>query len=138
MLRLKGLRLGKSRLCAQGQGKKGFLLLEVLVSVAVITVGLIYIIRSFSISTRAIATSRDYIKAVSLLEEKLWEFEETRQIESGEDRDYFRDDRRFTWQLSAETEEEIPINKTQLKVFWEEKNRKQRLSVTTYLWNKED
>lgn len=119
-------------------GKKGFLLLEVLVSVAVITVGLIYIIRSFSISTRAIATSRDYIKAVSLLEGKIWEYEQAREIKSGEDKGAFEENREFEWELNAETEKETALNKTRLQVSWEERHRKQTVSLTTYLWNKED
>ena len=65
MLRLKGSALRS----------KGFLLLEVMVCVVLITVSLVYIIRSFSVSTRAIATSRDYMKAINLLEEKLWELD---------------------------------------------------------------
>lgn len=127
MLKLKGL-----------SAKNGFLLLEVLVSVVVITLGLVYIVRSFSISTRAIKTSRNYMKAVSLLEEKLWELEEAGQVERGEDGDYFKDDRGFQWELAADTEEELPINKTILAVTWKDRQRKQRVSIATYLWNEED
>ena len=118
--------------------KKGFLLLEVLVSVVIISVGLVYIIRSFSISTRAIATSRDYIKAASLMEDKLWELEEARQVARGEDSGYFDDERKFTWELKAEEEEESPVNKTELNVSWKRRERGQSISLVTYLWNEED
>lgn len=128
MLRLKGAM----------QGRKGFLLLEVLVSVVIITVGLVYIIRSFSTSTRAIAASRDYIKAVSLLEEKLWGLEQVRQVEEGQDKDYFDDEHNFTWELNSEPEEEMPVNKTKLVVSWKRREKKQGVAVTTYLWNEED
>jgi len=131
MLKLKGLR----------SNKKGFLILEILVSVVIITVGLIYIIRSFSVSTRAIGTSRDYIKAISLLEEKLWELEEAGGIAKGDDQNYFRDDRKFEWVLSAEledTEEELPINRSALQVLWKERDKKQKISVITYLWDIEE
>lgn len=120
------------------RSRKGFLLLEILVSVVAITVGLIYIIRSFSVSTRAIAVSRDYIKAVSLLEERLWELEEAGGVKSGEDGDRFENERAFEWEFEAKTEEDLPINKTELRVLWPERNRKQRIAITTYLWNKED
>ena len=129
MLRLRGLR---------GSNKKGFLLLEVLVSVVAITVGLVYVIRSFSISTRAIATSRDYTKAVSLMEDKLWEIEQKGMIETGEDEGYFGNDRKFSWKLSAEAEEELPVNKTELVVSWKRRGGRQRISAATYLWNEED
>lgn len=116
----------------------GFLLIEVLVSVVVITVGLIYIVHSFSVSTRAIGTSRDYIKALTLLEEKLWELEAAGEVEEGEDEDYFGDERVFAWELEAETEDEPPVNKTRLTVLWPERKRKQKISVTTYLWDRDD
>lgn len=132
MLKLKGLR----------SNKKGFLILEILVSVVIITVGLIYIIRSFSVSTRAIGTSRDYIKAISLLEEKLWELEEAGGIVKGDDQNYFGDDRKFEWVLSAELEdteeEELPINRSSLQVLWKERDKKQKISVITYLWDIEE
>jgi len=117
---------------------KGFLLLEVLVCVVVITVGLVYIIRSFSISTRAIATSRDYMKAASLLEEKLWEFDYIGRIEKGEYEDYFADDEDFKWELEAKLDEELPINETSMKVFWKDRNKRQQISIATYLWNEEE
>ena len=119
-------------------GKKGFLLLEVLVSVIIITVGLVYIIRSFSMSTRAIATSRDYIKAASLMEDKLWELEQARQVERGEDKGYFDDERKFTWEIKAEEEEESPVNKMELDVSWKRRERSQSISLVTYIWNEED
>ena len=119
-------------------GKQGFLLLEVMVSVVVITVGLVYIIRSFSVSTRAISTSRNYMQAVHLMEAKLWDLEENRRVETGEDEGYFADNRKFRWAIKAETEEESPLNKINLVVSWKEGGKKQSLTATTYLWNKED
>lgn len=114
------------------------MLLEVLVSVVAIAVGLVYIVQSFSMSTRAIAASRRYLKAVSHLEEKLWDLEAARKIKSGKDEDVFEDDREFRWLVEAETEEETPLNKTRLEVSWTDRGRKQRVSATTYLWNEED
>lgn len=49
---------------------KGFLLIEVLISVLVLSVGLIFIIRAFGYSQTALKKSSSYFKAINLSEEQ--------------------------------------------------------------------
>ena len=128
MLTLKGFK----------QNKKGFLMLEVLVCVVVITVGLIFIINSFSASTAAITTSRNYITALSLLEDRLWEFERARQTKEGEDEDRFRNKENFKWSYEAREVEETPLNKLTFAVSWKQREKTKRVSITTFLWNEKE
>ncbi|NQT06347.1 MAG: prepilin-type N-terminal cleavage/methylation domain-containing protein [Candidatus Omnitrophica bacterium] len=115
----------------------GFLLLEVLVSITVISVGLVFIVRSFSSTTRAIETSGRLLKSVFLLEEKLWQFEAEGVIEKGTDRGPFEEEEGYSWEVRAADAKEAPLNRVNLKVEWEGVRRKQRVSVDTYLWNDE-
>ena len=118
--------------------KFGFLLLEVLVSITVITVGLVYVVRSFSSSTRAIVTGTRFLKSVSLAEEKLWEIEAKGTIEKGRDEGRFKEDEGYRWKIEAEGLGDIPINVVNLKVEWEGPQKKQRVSIETYMWNEEE
>ncbi len=127
-----------SRLKIPLNNRRGFLLLEVLVSITIIAVGLVYVIRSFSSSTRAIETAAHFLKSVSLIEEKLWEIEAEGSIEEGRDEGRFEEDEEYGWVLEAEGLEDIPINRLELKVEWEGPGRRQRVSIETYLWNEEE
>ncbi len=117
----------------------GFLLLEVLASITLISVGLAYISRSFSTSTRAIETATRFLESVSLVEEKMWELEAKGVVDKGKSDGRFKQDKAYKWEVEAKgLEEEVPINRVVLKVEWEGPQRRQRVSVETYLWNEED
>ncbi len=116
----------------------GFLLLEVLVSMAIISIGLVYIVRSFSSSMRAIDTSNKFLKSVALIEEKMWEIEAAAGIEAGQDHGRFEDAEGYTWNIEAEEIEDSNINDVKLKVEWKGPSATQRVSVETYVWNKEE
>jgi type II secretory pathway pseudopilin PulG len=123
---------------AARKNRAGFLLLEVLVSITVISVGLVYIIRSFSSSSRAIETAAHFLQSVSFIEEKLWDLEAMNGIERGRDSGVFERDDRYSWKTEVEEAEEIPINLVNLKVEWDGPRRRQRVSLETYMWNEEE
>ncbi|MFH1753705.1 MAG: prepilin-type N-terminal cleavage/methylation domain-containing protein [Candidatus Omnitrophota bacterium] len=116
----------------------GFLLLEVLVSITVIAVGLVYIVRSFSSSSRAIETAAHYLKSVSFLEEKLWDLEARKGVERGRETGRFESDENYSWKTEIEEAKEIPINKVGIEVEWAGTIRKQRVSLETCMWNYEE
>ncbi|MEE8359413.1 MAG: prepilin-type N-terminal cleavage/methylation domain-containing protein [Candidatus Omnitrophota bacterium] len=116
----------------------GFLLLEVLVSITVISVGLVYIIRSFSNSSRAIETAAYYLKAISLIEERLWDLEAQKGVERGRDSGRFESDARYSWKTKIEEAEDLPVNSVGIEVEWDGLTRKQRVSLKTCMWNYEE
>ncbi|MBL7068661.1 MAG: type II secretion system protein [Candidatus Omnitrophica bacterium] len=127
------------RLKRKRNKRLGFLLLEVLVSVTMISVGLIYVVRSFSASTRAITTSAKFLNSVSMLEEKLWELEAKGAIERGRYRGSITTDDEYSWEAEVEGLENAPINSLKLKVGWKgPQKRRQGISIETYLWNEEE
>ena len=81
--------------------KKGFLLLEVMVSIVVITGGLLFVMRVYSTAKNALNTSRTLFKSSLLLEEKIFDFEEKGMIAEDTDRGSFRDPKDYSWEVEA-------------------------------------
>ena len=59
------------------RGKIGFILLEVLVSVIILTIGLVAVLSAFSTSSKIVTTSEKYQIALQLAEQKLYEINTT-------------------------------------------------------------
>ncbi len=135
------------------QRKTGFLLFEVMVTVAILSLGLTLILRSFTTSLQAARTSQDYMRACLLLEEKLWELEEeaeaTRKLTTrpsrgnflaSNERDRWR--RKFSWQiftedLRDEEGKDTYLDKVKVTVAWKEGRGERKAWLTTYLVNEE-
>ncbi len=83
------------------KGRRGFLLLEVMVSIIVITGGLLFVMRVYSTAKTAIDRSRALFKHSLLLEEKIFDFEERGVIEEGTARDHFPDLKDYFWEVEA-------------------------------------
>lgn len=136
------------------KNKKGFLLFEVMVTVAILSLGLTLILRSFTTSLSAARTSQNYMLACLLLEEKMWELEEeaesTKKITTEPSRGEFAASNekdkwkeRFSWEivcedLQDEEGEETSLDKATVNVAWKEGGRKREVHLTTYLVNEEE
>jgi len=83
-------------------GRRGFLLLEVMASIIVITGGLLFVMRVYSTAKEALDRSRDLFKYSLLLEEKAFDFEERGVIEEGTGHDHFPDRRDYFWEVQAD------------------------------------
>lgn len=116
---------------------KGFLLLEVLVSVTLISVSLIYVVRSLSASTRAVQTGTNFLKSIAFLEEELWNLEAKGCIGRGSHKGGDASGEDYGWMAKATPLKDAPLNHVNLKVEWQRRDRKQRISIDTFLWNEE-
>ena len=84
------------------KSKKGFLLLEVIVSIAIITGGLVFVTRVYSTAKYALQRSFVMFKTSLLLESRMFEFEEKGKVEADfKDKREFSDDRDYSWSISA-------------------------------------
>lgn len=129
--------------------KRGFLLLEVVVSIAIITGGLVFVTRVYSTAKYAIQRSFVLFRSSLLLESKMFEFEEKGAIESDfKDGKVFSDDKDYSWSVSSTAVPKDPVlaqplelNLVKLEVS-RDKDRDERKSYitkyssTTYLGNK--
>lgn len=83
------------------RNRRGFLLLEVIISIVVITGGLLFVMRVYSTAKEALNRSRTFFKYSLLLEEKIYDFEERGIIEEGKEDDHFPDLRDYFWEAEA-------------------------------------
>jgi len=61
----------------------GFLLLEVIVTIAIITCGLIFVMKTYAVTSQVIKNSKDLFKFGLLLEEAMFTFEEKGVVPEG-------------------------------------------------------
>ncbi|MBU1146998.1 MAG: hypothetical protein KKD11_01470 [Candidatus Omnitrophica bacterium] len=108
---------------------KGILLLEVLVSVTILSVCLVLIISSFARAIRATDLSEDYFRAGLLLEEKIFEVSYS-DVEEG-----FSEGKRsdFLWALDIVKAEEDFFYEASLKISWDRGAKEHSLDIVTYL-----
>jgi hypothetical protein len=90
--------------------KRGFLLLEVIVSIVIITSGLLFVMRVYSTARYAIQRSSVLFESVLLLESKIFEFEEKGEIESDlKDGKQFSRESGYSWLIKTEEAPEDPV-----------------------------
>lgn len=116
-----------------GKKNKGFLLLEVMVSAAIVSIALTIILSSFISSIRAIELSKDYFKAGLLIEEKFCELKSV-SIKEGLSEGTFKDfGNKFSWHLNVAGIEDSHFNEVVLEVSWGRGSKNHSISTSTYL-----
>lgn len=116
------------------RGQRGFLLLEILLAIVLLTGGLTLVLRSFGSSLGALGSSADYTKALLLLEERLWELEAKGSIVPGTfTGEFSKEDGKFRWEVKASELTEKGLCETQVTVSWQQRGRPRALSIVTYL-----
>ncbi len=120
------LRIGK-------RNNKGFLLLEALVSVAILSVALVMILSSFMRSIRATELSEDYFRAGLLLEEKFFELYANGIKEGSKGEEFSVFDNRFSWNLDVVRLDEDEVHEVSLGVSWNQGSKEYSTFLLTYL-----
>jgi len=116
-----------------GKNKRGFLLLEVMVSVAMLSIGIVMVSGSFMNSIKAIDLSEDYFRAGLLFEEKIYEVSNSTAVE-GLSSGVFADfNNRFSWNMNVIKSEQDLVYEFDLQVSWDQGAKMHELSVVTYL-----
>ena len=117
--------------------RSGFMLLEVMLSVFIVVVGVVFVISSFITSIKAYRVSKSYLEALYLMEEKMWEYEDSGEVEDGSDSGKFEDYKDAEWSVKAEEIEDLALNKTAVEVVLGEGDKKRRFRIVTYLESKD-
>jgi len=112
---------------------KGFLLLEVLVAVVVLSLGIVFVLNGFSSCLNAAGTSRDFIIASNLIEAKIFEFETNPPDEiKNSSGDFGREFKEYSWGLKAKELDELELIEAAFKVMWQTGRRSSSFDVVTY------
>jgi len=120
--------------------RKGFLLLEVVLTIVIIATGLIFVTRVYSTAGQIIHRSAILFKSGLLLEDKIFEYEEKGSIKKDfTDHGEFKDEKGYSWAIKSESPskesfsaEEAAINVVTLDVACADSKN----SLVTYLRNK--
>ncbi|MBU0700229.1 prepilin-type N-terminal cleavage/methylation domain-containing protein [bacterium] len=94
----------------------GFILLEVMIALAILSSGLILILSSFSVSLMAVRNCEDYTRAAFLLQEKISELEEnpsTGSLDGG-----FEDEEGFRWKAGIKDAGGLGLKEIKVTVEW--------------------
>jgi len=123
------------------RGRRGFLLLEVMVSIIVITGGLLFVMRVYSTAWGALDRSRTLFKNSLLLEEAAFSFEEKGIIEEGTQTGRFADPKDYSWEakampLSLDDIDLNDLNSVDLDVFNNKASPPDKYFLSTYLYKK--
>jgi len=118
---------------------RGFLLIEVVFAVAIVSVCVVMVLSTFFNVRRAITSTEDYLRAGMLLEEKMSEFDEQAfngGIETAGEQGDFPQAGGFRWEKTA-VERISPtsdLGKFKLIVSWgQDDSELSSIEVTTYL-----
>jgi len=131
--------------------KKGYLLIEALFAVIILSVGISVIIKSMTMSLKALNYSSLYMDALILADNKMFEYLRTGFIEAGinEKRQlpypnakykYFLNSSIFENSLLRQENDtmENNINTVELQLRWDSKGKVKNLTLMTYLFNLDD
>ncbi len=123
-----------------GATSRGFTLVEVLVSLAIIAIVLITCLRAQNQSIRLYHLSRDMTVATILARQKMLEIELAVKLgefpELGEDEGDFEDTfPGFSWQKSVSTTPFEEARRIDLSVIWKEGTRERSVDVIAYITN---
>lgn len=117
---------------------KGFLLLEVMLAVAILSLGLVLVLRSYLGSLRATKVAHNLLVANLLLEEKIWQKEQEKASPEGltlmQEQDSFDSPfANFSYKISFSQEPDLPIlYKSSYEVFWQQRQREWSSSCLNY------
>lgn len=124
--------------------KKGFLLVEVLLTIAILAIGITTIVRSFLISLRAGKISADYVQAQMLLDNNLNLLENEGEVDSGLqfEENFQPPNEKFKFKLNTQNikvnDEKGDLNEVSASVSWSAQKTNQNISLATYLKNSQN
>tara|TARA_B100000315_G_scaffold72484_2_gene66034 strand:- start:7415 stop:8098 length:684 start_codon:yes stop_codon:yes gene_type:complete len=127
---------------------RGFTLIEVIVSLAIMGISIVTILQLFSGGLRSIKVSDDYLRAAILAQNKMNELESKFNILINQE-GVFEQDERYNWSLSVEnydlaglhpqfenlkdenTGKSVFVDKVRLKVFWDTRHGQREMELVT-------
>jgi len=111
----------------------GFSLLELIITIAILSVGIVVILQAMSSSARSTGFSRDIVRAVFLAEDKLQELEFKARGAEIEEGTVEGEEDKFHWGYDLAYNPDLKLYDLNLSVFWERVNRSEKITVNSYL-----
>lgn len=116
------------------QDRKGFMLLELIVSLAILSTGLLAVTRSFISSLGASNYSRQYTLACILTEEKLNELELFTDLSEETVQGSFEEPyTQFSWKSEIKPSSNESLKHVTVTIFWKDKWKQKKVRLSTLL-----
>lgn len=138
-------RMLTSKLFFKKERSKGALLIEVILTLSVLSVGLVLIIHSLISSLRAMVYTSGYSLAGLLAEDKMYTLLQEGSIKEGlsDSGDFPEPYGDYHYELKTErieedSEQEEFFNEVELKVIWSTGKKEREIIVTTYMTNEKE
>jgi len=114
---------------------KAFSLLELIITIAILSAGITVILQAFSFSSRVTGLSSDIIKAVFLAEDKLQEldFKEKQGLVQQEPALQTGIYGKFQWKDSLSFDTDVNLYKLDFTVSWQRAKENEEINIGTYL-----
>ena len=119
-----------------GKEKDGFTLVEVLVTLAILTAVLPALLQAFASAARNQGLSDNSTTALYLLKYRMAEIEMEGYPDVGDESDEFGENTRYRWRsvvADVDSEEVENIRRVQVTVTWIHRNRERSISMSTYI-----
>lgn len=117
------------------RSNKAFSLLELIISIAILSTGIVIILQALSFSARVTGLSCDIVNAVLLAEDKLqdFEFKEKHNLLTKEPNAAAGEADKFKWQYTLSPVSGLALSKLDLRFRWQRAKKEENLDLSTYL-----
>lgn len=114
---------------------RAFSLLELLISVAILSIGIVAIMQAFSFSARSTGLSCDVMDVVFLAKDKLQELEAKEfQGSVAKEPSPVKDRKdKFAWGYTLTPDTDLNLYRLDLDIRWQRGNREESMAFNTYL-----
>ena len=114
---------------------RAFSLVELVISIAILSVGIMAVLQALSFSARMSGLSCDIVNAVFLAEDKLreLEFKENQGLSDKQSAGVKGKSGKFDWARTLVFEPKINLYKLRFNISWQAAIRKEELDLNTYL-----
>ncbi len=111
----------------------GFLLLEVMLSVFIVSVGIVFVIASFATTLQVYKISRDYTELLFIVDEVMWPYRERGRAEVGHDSGELELYDDSGWEIDVREDDDMEMNVLHCRVQRHASSGGRYFSVTTYV-----
>ena len=122
--------------CRSSDDKDGFTLLEIIITLAILSLALPTLLRSFTEAAKGQALAENRTTALYLLKFRMAAIEAEGYPDIGEEEGEFGEDSRFRWHSEVQDVESDEIEGLRLvtvSVTWQERGKERLISTSTYL-----
>jgi prepilin-type N-terminal cleavage/methylation domain-containing protein len=114
---------------------KAFSLLELIIAVAVLSIGIVAVLEALSFTARLAGLSSDIVNAVLFSEDKMQEleFKESQRLLESEPQEAMGEKGKFKWEYMNNLDADLGLYKLDFNIKWQRRDREEKINLNTYL-----